>query len=70
MMSKPKSIDVVYEDGVFKPLAQVELEEGKRVTIRVEATRVRRLGFEPIKLTQKITVEKLKELKMDRWSPF
>ena len=70
-MSKPKTIDVVYEHGVFKPLAQVvELEEGERVTIRVEEPRVRKLGFEPIKLTQKITVEKLKELKMDRWSPF
>lgn len=59
-MSKTKTIDVVYEHGVFKPLAQVELEEGERVTIRVEETRVRKLGFEPIKLRKKITVEKLK----------
>jgi len=30
-MSKPKPIDVVCEHGVFKPLTQVELEEGESI---------------------------------------
>ncbi|HEC56827.1 MAG TPA: DUF104 domain-containing protein [Candidatus Syntrophoarchaeum butanivorans] len=29
-------IEVVYEDGVFKPLEPVELEEGEKRRIRIE----------------------------------
>jgi predicted DNA-binding antitoxin AbrB/MazE fold protein len=34
-MTKTKTVDVVYEDGVFKPLEKVELELGKEITIKV-----------------------------------
>ena len=30
-----KTIEVVYEKGVFKPLEPVELKEGETITIRV-----------------------------------
>lgn len=30
-----KTIEVVYEKGVFKPLEKVELKEGEMITIRV-----------------------------------
>ena len=32
-MVKTKTIEVVYEDGVFKPLEKVELEEGTKLKI-------------------------------------
>jgi len=35
-MTKPKRIEVVYEDGVFKPLEPVELEEGAKMAIKIE----------------------------------
>ena len=31
-----KTIEVVYEEGVFKPLESVELEEGERTKITIE----------------------------------
>jgi len=30
-----KTIEVVYEKGVFKPLEKVDLREGEMITIRV-----------------------------------
>jgi len=30
-----KTIEVVYEDGVFKPLEPVKIREGELITIRV-----------------------------------
>jgi len=37
-----KTIEVVYEKGVFKPLEPVELEEGETITItiRVRVTKI------------------------------
>ena len=32
----PKVIEVIYEDGVFKPLEKVDLREGERVRIRID----------------------------------
>ncbi len=32
----PKVIRVIYENGVFKPLEKVDLEEGKELKIRIE----------------------------------
>jgi len=31
-----KTIEVVYEDGVFKPLEPVEMEEGEKLRIEIE----------------------------------
>ena len=36
-----KTIEVVYEKGVFKPLEKVELEEGEKVVIRKIETSLR-----------------------------
>lgn len=35
IMSVSKSIECVYEGGVFKPLEKVELQEGTRLRIKV-----------------------------------
>lgn len=32
----PKVIEVVYENGVFKPLEKVDLKEGERVKIEIK----------------------------------
>jgi len=32
----PKIIEVIYEDGVFKPLERVELKEGEKIKLRVD----------------------------------
>jgi len=32
----PKVIEVIYENGVFKPLEKVELPQGTRVKVRIE----------------------------------
>ncbi|RLI70964.1 antitoxin [Archaeoglobales archaeon] len=32
----PKVIEVIYENGVFKPLEKVDLKEGERLKIRIE----------------------------------
>lgn len=31
-----KTIEVVYEDGVFKPLEKVKIEEGEKLRIEIE----------------------------------
>ncbi|MBE0516084.1 MAG: antitoxin family protein [Methanophagales archaeon] len=35
-MPKTRTIEVVYEDGVFKPLEKVELEEGVKMEIEIK----------------------------------
>ncbi len=32
----PKTIEAIYENGVFKPLEKIDLREGERVRLRVE----------------------------------
>lgn len=36
VVAMQKTIEVVYEKGVFKPLEPVELEEGKRMRIKIK----------------------------------
>lgn len=31
-----KIIEVVYEDGVFKPMEKVEMEEGERIKVEIK----------------------------------
>ncbi|MEM0266480.1 MAG: antitoxin family protein [Archaeoglobaceae archaeon] len=31
----PKSIEAIYENGVFKPLEKIELKEGEKVRLRI-----------------------------------
>lgn len=35
----PKVIDVVYKDGVFKPLTRVDIREGERLRIEIRETK-------------------------------
>jgi len=39
MVKMVKIIEVVYEDGVFKPLEKVDLPSGYRVKMRIEVER-------------------------------
>jgi len=39
-MTKTKTIEVVYEDGVFKPLEKVELEEGEKARIEIKREKI------------------------------
>jgi predicted DNA-binding antitoxin AbrB/MazE fold protein len=52
-----KTIEVVYEKGVLKPLESVELREGEHVKIKREEKKRRELDFEPIKLQNKISIK-------------
>ena len=54
-----KTIEVVYEKGVLKPLKSVELVEGEHVKIKLEEKKKRELDFEPIKLQNKISIKKI-----------
>lgn len=49
----PKVIDVIYKDGVFKPLTRVDIREGERLKIEIKETK---------KLSKKF-YDKLKDLK-------
>ena len=40
LMAKPKTIEVVYEDGVFKPLEPVDVTEGTRVPLNLAKVEV------------------------------
>jgi len=65
-----KVMEVVYEDGVFKPLEKVEMKEGERVKIRIEEKKKSEIDFEPIKLKNKVSIEKIEELRGELWSSF
>jgi len=68
----PKVIEVVYENGVFRPLGKVSLEEGERIRITIESSRKeKRLMFlnelKPIKLEKSITVKDIQKLRLERY---
>jgi len=65
-----KTIEVVYEDGVFKPLEKVELKEGEQLKIRMEEKKRREIDFAPIKLKNKVSIGKIEELRSELWSSF
>ncbi len=61
----PKVIEVIYENGVFKPLEKVELKDGQRLKIRIED--VDSIVNEAFGLLKgKDTLKALKELE-DEW---
>ena len=33
----PKVVEVIYEDGVFKPLNKINLKEGKKIKVEIKA---------------------------------
>ena len=58
-----KTIEVVYEKGVFKPLEPVELKEGERMKVKIEERRgilERYAGF--IKLNRSVKLKEILEL--------
>jgi predicted DNA-binding antitoxin AbrB/MazE fold protein len=60
-----KVIEVIYENGVFKPLEKVELKDGQRLKIRIED--VDSIVNEAFGLLKgKDTLKALKELE-DEW---
>ena len=66
-----KTIEVVYEDGVFKPLEKVEMKEGEEIKIKIKETidRSKKAGeildklkkFTPVRLNP----EKLEEIYLE-----
>ena len=58
-----KTIEVVYEKGVFKPLERVELEEGERMRVMIEEKRgilEKYAGF--IKLNRSVKLREILDL--------
>lgn len=60
----PKVIEVVYENGVFKPLEKVELKEGVRVRIRIEDIEDLLKGFCGL-MESKVTLEDIKRMRAE-----
>ena len=63
-----KTIEVVYEGGVFKPLEKVDLEEGERMKVKIEERRgilEKYAGF--IKLNRSVKLKEILELEDDAW---
>jgi predicted DNA-binding antitoxin AbrB/MazE fold protein len=63
-----KTIEVVYEKGVFKPLEPVELKEGERMKVKIEERRgvlERYAGF--IKLNRSVKLKEILELEDEVW---
>jgi predicted DNA-binding antitoxin AbrB/MazE fold protein len=60
-----KTIEVVYKNGVLKPLEPVELEEGEKMEIRLEEKKKREIDFEQIKLKHKVSIKRIEELRSE-----
>ncbi|HIH69232.1 antitoxin family protein [Methermicoccus shengliensis] len=64
----PKTIEVVYEDGVFKPLEPVELREGERIKIKIEDRRgILEKYAGSIKLNRSVKLREILELEDEAW---
>jgi predicted DNA-binding antitoxin AbrB/MazE fold protein len=57
----PKVIEVIYENGVFKPLEKVELKEGKKVRIEIKENLVERLKNYRTKVDRDVLKEFIEE---------
>ncbi len=57
----PKVIEVIYENGVFKPLEKVDLKDGKRMRIEIKENLVERLKNYRIKVKKDILKEFIEE---------
>ena len=65
----PKIIEVIYEDGVFKPLEKVELNEGKKMRIKIEGYNKRDFlrTWKPIKLDKRLSLEEIRRLRLSKY---
>ena len=52
-----KTIEVVYEKGVFKPLEKVELKEGEKMMVEIKKLPVKLFGIFPEKDLLKLLEE-------------
>jgi predicted DNA-binding antitoxin AbrB/MazE fold protein len=57
----PKVIEVIYENGVFKPLEKVDLKEGKKIRIEIKESLVDRLRNYRTKVDRDILKEFIEE---------
>jgi len=64
----PKIIEVIYENGVFKPLENVNLPEGSKLKILVEDfSEIDRLHENVKKITGETSKEKILEVLGEAW---
>ncbi len=64
----PKVIEVIYENGVFKPLEKVDLPEGSKLKILVEDFSELDKIYEDVKkITGEISKEKILEVLDEAW---
>ncbi len=56
-----KVIEVVYENGVFKPLEKVDLKEGERVKVEIKESLVDKLKKYKIKVDTDVLKEFVEE---------
>ena len=68
----PKVIEVIYEDGVFKPLEKVNLKEGEKLKIKIEREIDNLLDKYCGLLESKITLEEIKRIRgeLREWRKF
>lgn len=57
-----KTIEVIYEKGVFKPIDKVDFEEGERIRITINKKLKKTAGL--VELLEKLS-EKFKDVKED-----
>jgi predicted DNA-binding antitoxin AbrB/MazE fold protein len=64
----PKIIEVIYENGVFKPLERVDIPEGSKLKIVVEDfSEIDRIHEDIKKITGEISKEKILEVLDEAW---
>lgn len=63
-----KTIEVVYENGVFKPLERVALREGERMKVTIEEKRgILEKYAASIKLNRSVKLREILELEDEVW---
>jgi len=64
----PKIIEVIYENGVFKPLEKVDLPEGSRLKILIEDfSEIDKIHEDVKKIAGEVSKEKILEVLDEVW---
>jgi len=64
----PKVIEVIYENGVFKPLKRIDLPEGSRFVILLEDfSEVDRISEDVKKIVGEVSRERILEALDEAW---
>ncbi|CAB49786.1 antitoxin family protein [Pyrococcus abyssi] len=64
-------IEVIYENGILKPLKKLPFKEGEKLIVEVKSTNKEKLLEElkgSIKLGKKVTITRILELEDEVWS--